>query len=110
VVDKECGQVEIYGARVGGGYVDAVKRGKCEGEACQGAASAPEDATAASSAFRGPGNRKPAKKRKRCRMGERKAKRKGKVRCVKKHHKRKKRKHKRHRRARGSLSSASRVR
>jgi hypothetical protein len=71
----------IYDARVGGGFAEPTPPEGCLGEACQPAATAPNDPTPASSSFQGQGNvsgRGAAKQR--CPKGKRRAK--GKARCV----------------------------
>jgi hypothetical protein len=85
----------IYDARVEGGFAPpAAAAGECLGEACQPAASAPNDPTPASSAYRGAGNVSPEAGKRRCPKGKHAVRRGGKVRCVKKkkhakhHHKR----------------------
>jgi hypothetical protein len=48
---------DVYALRVGGGYPNAIAAVPCQGEACQGSASAPPAAPdTASAAFTGPGN------------------------------------------------------
>lgn len=91
LLPRDPGQVDIYDARVQGGFPEPPPRpAACEGEACQPAAQAPQDPTPASAHFYGAGNvREEGAKAKRCG--------KGKVRCVKKHAKRHK-KHRKHRR------------
>ncbi len=83
LVGWDPGQTDIYDARVQGGFPEpqGIPSG-CEGEACQGPASPPDDATPASSSFQGAGN-----------VSEPVAK--------KKKHAKKQRKHKRHRRKAG---------
>jgi hypothetical protein len=72
----------IYDARTGGGFPEGGQLPPCQGDACQGAAgAAPSLATPGSAALQGTGNQKP----KSCKKNERRAKRNGKVRCVKKH-------------------------
>jgi hypothetical protein len=57
LLPQDIGLVDIYDARVEGGYPPPPKRAAaCEGEACQGAPSPPNDPTPASSAFDGAGN------------------------------------------------------
>ena len=56
LVPRDPGLVDIYDARVGGGFAEAAAAPACEGEACQPAAAAPTPRTPASAAFRGPGN------------------------------------------------------
>jgi len=89
---------DIYDARIGGGFPEPPPPpDPCEGEACHGPAQ-PAPATPAppaSSQVSGAGNVKEAKpkpkpKPKHCKKGYRKVKKKGKVRCVKKHAKHKK--------------------
>jgi SMP-30/Gluconolactonase/LRE-like region len=78
LVPQDPGLIDIYDAREGGGYPPPSGRpAACEGEACQGPLSPPNDPTPASSAFNGPGNLREASKS-RCAKG--KARRKG--RCV----------------------------
>jgi hypothetical protein len=76
--------VDVYDARVGG--VEAVLEPSpepCAGEACQSRPPAPSEGPPGSATFNGAGNVKP-KPPKHCRKGQRKVKRNGKVRCVKK--------------------------
>ncbi|MGC1164773.1 MAG: hypothetical protein WA862_01560 [Solirubrobacterales bacterium] len=78
LLPQDPGLVDIYDARVGGGYpAPPPQAAACEGEACQGPIQAPNDPTPASAAFEGPGNVR-AKPSPRCTRG--KARRKG--RCV----------------------------
>jgi hypothetical protein len=76
----------IYDARVGGGFPPPpTQPGECLGEACQPAASAPDDATPASAAFPGAGNVKgtpPATGKGRCRKGKRGVARASQRRCA----------------------------
>jgi len=100
--DKDNG-VDIYDARVGGGFPEPPTQPPgCEGEACRGAGSAvPVSAGAGTAAFDGPGNavaRRPPTRR-RCPKGKRRVRRGGKVRCVKRRAHR--RAHRHHRRAAG---------
>ncbi|HEX5713479.1 MAG TPA: hypothetical protein VFX85_09225 [Solirubrobacterales bacterium] len=77
------GSVDIYAARVGGGYPEPPPSGGC-GESCQEwIAPAPQVDRPGSAAFNGPGSieRKPA----RCSKGKRKVRHRGKVRCVRRH-------------------------
>jgi len=78
LVPQDYGLVDVYDARVGGGFAPPVAPGECEGEACQAAAAPPAALTPASSSYRGKGN--PGR---RCPKGKRRVRRKGKVRCVK---------------------------
>ncbi|HET6570526.1 MAG TPA: hypothetical protein VFG58_03460 [Solirubrobacterales bacterium] len=56
LLPQDPGLIDIYDARVGGGFPQPNPPAECEGEACQGAAPAPASPTPASSAFEGPGN------------------------------------------------------
>jgi hypothetical protein len=98
LLPQDPGQVDVYDARVNGGFAQPpAQSAACEGEACQGTPSPPNDPTPASSAFHGAGNVKEGTAKSRCRKG--KTKRKG--RCAAKKHS-KTRHHKRannHRRA-----------
>ena len=85
LLPQDYGLVDIYDARAGGGLpVPQPAAPGCEGEACQSPPPAPEGRTAASEAFHGPGNARPAKQRG-CPKGKRKVRRKGRARCVKRH-------------------------
>lgn len=83
-VSDEDNAVDVYDARVNG--VKALKRPvtECSGEACRSAAPPPVGPTPNSESFRGPGNAV------HCPKGKRKARRNGKVKCVRKHGKQKK--------------------
>jgi hypothetical protein len=75
----------IYDARVEGGFAEAQVRGECLGEACQPSVSAPNDPPAG---LKGAGGnvkeRPPARS---CAKGQRKVRRAGKTRCLKRSHK-----------------------
>jgi len=96
---QDVGLVDLYDARVEGGYPPPpAPPAACEGEACQGLISPPDDPTPSSESFEGAGNVQEeapvAKKPKPC--GKGKVKRHGK--CVRKHQrhaKKHKRSHKR---------------
>jgi hypothetical protein len=54
---QDPGLIDIYDAREGGGFPSPPGRAAaCEGEACQGPVSPPNDQTPASASFKGPGN------------------------------------------------------
>ncbi len=53
LLPQDHGQVDVYDARINGGMPQPAA---CEGEACQGTPSPPNDPTPASSAFQGAGN------------------------------------------------------
>jgi hypothetical protein len=57
LVPQDPGLIDIYDAREGGGFPPPPGLAPtCEGEACQGPVSPPNDQTPASASFRGPGN------------------------------------------------------
>jgi DNA-binding beta-propeller fold protein YncE len=91
LVSEDPGLVDLYDARIGGGFPPKPQVAPCQGEACQSPAAPPTDRTPASAAFHGAGDK--AKPRG-CPAGSRKVRRGGKARCVKA--KKKQRKHKRH--------------
>ena len=61
LVARDPGSVDLYDARVQGGFPEAAAPAACEGEACQSPPPAPEAKTPASSAFRGAGNLAPSR-------------------------------------------------
>jgi hypothetical protein len=86
--EDPSGTPSIYDARIGGGFPTPVEPSPCQGDACQGATGADPGLPAASSAtLVGPLDPKPRLKP-RCNKRQRKVKRGGKVRCVKKQSKR----------------------
>jgi hypothetical protein len=89
LLPQDFGLVDIYDARVGGGLpIPPVPPPPCEGDTCAAQVSAPEPATPASSGYVAPSQGKEAgPARKRCAKGSRRAKRKGKTRCVARRHK-----------------------
>lgn len=84
LVPRDPGLIDVYDARVGGGFPEPAPAAECEGEACQSPPATPNDPTPASSAFQGAGN-VAEEGSKTCKKG--KVRRKG--RCVKKHRKHK---------------------
>lgn len=76
LVPQDPGLIDIYDARVGGGFpAPPLPAVPCEGESCQSAPSAPQVETPASSTFVGPGTK--------CPQGKRQIKRGGRTKCVK---------------------------
>jgi hypothetical protein len=73
--------VDVYDARVDGVAAVAEQRSECIGEACRPAAPPPTNSTPGSATFNGSGNVKPTPP-KHCRKGQRKVRKKGKVKCV----------------------------
>jgi hypothetical protein len=85
---QDPGLVDIYDARIGGGYPPPPRPPAiCEGDACQGPASAPNDPTPASAAFDGAGNVRQGGSP-RCPKGKRRAHKGDKARCVAKRQRR----------------------
>ncbi len=62
LLPQDTSAVDLYDARVGGGFAPSAQRAECEGEACQSPPGAPNDPTPASTGFDveepGPGCRK----------------------------------------------------
>ena len=85
LVPQDYGLVDVYDARIEGGFPPPLDHGsgECEGEACQSPPPAPEDPTPSSSTYEGQGNLKDAKPRA-CPKGKRRVRKAGKARCVKK--------------------------
>jgi hypothetical protein len=79
------GSPSIYDARKEGGIPDPPVPAPCQGDACQGQGSLPP--TLPSPGSVGSGDDKAPAKSTKCPKGKRKVKRRGKVRCVAKHHK-----------------------
>jgi hypothetical protein len=77
---EDPGSVDLYDARIGGGFAPKPKVAPCQGEACQSPAVAPDDRTPASASFHGAGG-KP--KPRGCPKGKRSVRKAGKARCVK---------------------------
>jgi WD40-like Beta Propeller Repeat len=80
LLPQDPGLIDVYEARVNGGFAQPTRVAGCEGEACQSPPPAPNDPTPASAVFKGAGNVKEAPSKARCAKG--KARRKG--RCVNK--------------------------
>ena len=59
LVPKDPGSVDIYDARVNGGFAEPAPAPTCEGDSCQSVPSPPPADTPASEAFHGPGNQLP---------------------------------------------------
>lgn len=81
------GSLSIYDARVGGGIPDPPVVEDCQGDACRGQGATPPALPAPTSTGSGDGNVKEGRPRPPCPKGKRKVRRKGKVRCVKRHRK-----------------------
>jgi hypothetical protein len=82
---------DLYDARVGGGFPDpAPAPAPCSGDTCRNAPSgAPTDPTAGSASLIGPGNQSTHRsKPRKCSKNQRKVRRNGKARCVRKKNKR----------------------
>jgi hypothetical protein len=95
LVPQDYGLIDAYDARKGGGFPPPPSPPvSCEGEACQGLPSAPNDPTPASAAFQGAGNVREEPASARCAKGKVRRK----ARCVKSH-KAKKQTAKTHRKA-----------
>ncbi len=87
LLPQDPGLIDLYDARVDGGFPQPIEPPACEGEACQGAVAPPNDPTPASSGFRGPGNPPKGTSKPRCPKGKRQVRRAGKSRCVARSHK-----------------------
>lgn len=80
---EDPGLVDLYDARIGGGFAPRPSGSSCQGEACQGTATAPDGTTPASASFHGPGNQVQPTSARRCPQGKRKVRQAGRTRCVK---------------------------
>jgi hypothetical protein len=89
LIPEDPGLVDLYDARIGGGFPPKPQVAPCQGEACQSPAAPPTVRTPASAAFHGAGNKA---KTRRCPTDSRKVRKGGKARCVKA----KKKSHKHH--------------
>ncbi len=66
LLPQDPGLIDLYDARIGGGFAKSIPSAACEGEACQSPPPPPIEATPASASYRGPGNaRSPQRCRKR---------------------------------------------
>jgi hypothetical protein len=83
LVPQDPGSIDLYDARVQGGFPQPVVKEQCEGEACQSPPPPPAYNDGSSATYNGPANVKQPK-RKRCAKGKRRVRRGGKARCVKK--------------------------
>jgi hypothetical protein len=83
LLPQDPGSIDLYDARVEGGFPQPSEPAACEGEACQSPPGVPNASTPSSTAFEGEGNVKEAKPRPRCPKGKRRVVRRGKARCVK---------------------------
>ncbi len=81
LVPPDYGLVDVYDARVGGGFAYPKPEPPCEGEACQSPPAPPEEQTPSSATLEGARNQ--SKPKPRCPKGKRRVVRKGKARCVK---------------------------
>ena len=81
LLPQDPGSIDLYDARVGGGYPQPAEKVDCEGEACQSPPPPPLPTRPASGSYQGPGSPplKPA-----CPRGKHRVKKAGKTRCVKK--------------------------
>ncbi len=90
LLPQDPGSIDLYDARVDGGFPQPSQAAACEGEACQSPPAPPNDPTPASSAFQGAGN---VREKAPVRCHKAKVRRHG--RCVDRHRKAKHRAHKR---------------
>jgi hypothetical protein len=74
-------EYDVYDARVGGVPAELHDSTQCRGEACQPAATAPNDPTPGTATLQGPAD--PTVRAQRCPRGKHKVRRKGRIRCVK---------------------------
>lgn len=56
LIAKDSGSLDVYVARIGGGFSEAVPPVPCNGDECQGPAPGPEDPLPGTATLRGPGN------------------------------------------------------
>jgi DNA-binding beta-propeller fold protein YncE len=107
LLPQDPGSIDLYDARIEGGFPQPVPRAECEGEACQSPPPPPAFPTPSSGSYSGPPNAKPNKS---CPKGKKKVHKKGKTHCVKKQkkHKSKKGKGKKHNREANNKGRAAR--
>jgi hypothetical protein len=84
LLPQDPGSIDLYDARVGGGFPPPPNPPECEGEACQSPPPTPNFGEPASAAYKGPGNVQKGTTRPRCPKGRRAVRKAGKVRCLKK--------------------------
>jgi hypothetical protein len=84
LLPQDPGLYDVYDAREGGGIAQPVTPAACEGEACQGPFSPPNDPTPGSASFRGAGNVKEVPARKKTAHKKKHAKKHSKKKHVKK--------------------------
>jgi NHL repeat len=83
ILPQDPGSVDLYDARVNGGFPAPRAQTECEGEACQSPPPAPGYSDGGTATYSGPGDVREGKKPRRCRKGKRRVRRAGRVRCVK---------------------------
>ncbi|HET8862290.1 MAG TPA: hypothetical protein VFM94_03470, partial [Solirubrobacterales bacterium] len=89
LLPRDPDSIDLYDARINGGFPQPVVKEACGGEACQSPPPPPVFGTPSSKVYEGPENVTEGKaKPKGCPKGKRKVRRAGKVRCVAKHHRR----------------------
>jgi hypothetical protein len=91
LLPQDPGSIDLYDARIEGGFPQPVPRAECEGEACQSPPPPPAFPTPSSGSYNGPPNAKPNKS---CPKGKKKVHKKGKTHCVKKQKQKKQKKQK----------------
>jgi DNA-binding beta-propeller fold protein YncE len=82
LLPRDPGSIDLYDARIDGGFPEPEAKVPCEGEACQSPPPPPQLPTPASRSYRGPGN--PHAHKSHCPKGKRKVRKADKTRCVKK--------------------------
>jgi hypothetical protein len=82
LLPQDPDSIDVYDARVNGGFPIVTVPPECQGEECQAHSGPPNDPTPASSTYHGPGNAKPGR---RCAKGKHKVRINGKVKCRPKH-------------------------